>query len=120
MKPRMPANFGASGRSLWKSISTGYALRPDEYRVLEDACREMDLVDRMQVELDKPETDLIVVGSQGQPVSSPLVQEIRQHRAVIARLLGTLKLPEEGEGSSSGERSSQARDAANARWKRGA
>jgi hypothetical protein len=50
----------------------------------------------------------------GQPVAAPLVTEIRQHRATLARLLGTLKLPDES--STQEARSSAARKAAQARW----
>lgn len=115
-----PDGFGPGGRRLWERITGDYELRPDERRILEDACREVDLIDRMQDALRGGE--LMVRGSQGQKVASPLVTELRQHRAVVARLLSSLKLPDADTdaGDSDGRRSESARQAAMARWHRGA
>lgn len=108
-----PQNLGPKAEQVWEDISTGYELRTDELRILEDACREIDLVERLEDELrDQP---LMVSGSQGQLVASPLVSELRQHRAVVARLLAQLKLPDE-DGRAQESVSNAARKAANARW----
>lgn len=123
-KPPAPAGLKAKSARLWKWATETYELRGDELRVLEDACREIDLVERMEAELRGG--DLVVRGSMGQPVASPLVQELRQHRATVARLLAQLKLPDEpatpatgaGAPAADGERSSAARQAAEARWRR--
>ncbi|ASU81416.1 hypothetical protein CDO52_00235 [Nocardiopsis gilva YIM 90087] len=118
--PRMPTRLGTAGRALWKSIVPAYTLRPDEVRLLTDACRESDIVQRLEDELaDAP---LMVTGSQGQLVASPLVSELRQHRAVLAGLLKALKLPDTPADAhqKSAHISDQARAAARARWsKRG-
>lgn len=116
VKSTAPTKLGKSGRAMWADVTGTYQLRPDELRLLEDACREMDLVDRLVAELDK--ASLVVEGSMGQPVTNPLVQEIRQHRQVIKSLLAAIKLPDES--GEQGSRSAQARDAAAARWRRGA
>lgn len=110
-----PQGLGDAGQSLWADITSAYDLRPDELRILESACFEMDLIARMQVE--SVTGDLIVRGSQGQPVANPLVQELRQHRSTLRGLLGQLKLPDE-DGRAASARSEQARNAVNARWKR--
>jgi len=116
-RPRRPTHLGLQGKRLWDRIVGDFTLRPDELRILEDACREADLVDRIDGELrDAP---LTVPGSMGQPVASPLVQEVRQHRAVLKTLLAQLKLTEDGE-TEAVARSASARAAANARWGRGA
>jgi hypothetical protein len=115
---KVPASLGEQGQALWEEIVSGYALRPDEVRMLADACREADLVERLEDELrDSP---LMVVGSQGQLVSSPLVSEVRQHRSVLASLLKSLKLPDSsaGEQQKAEHASEQARSAARARWDR--
>jgi len=117
-KPTTPQGLGRKARRLWRGITTVYELRPDEARVLEDACREIDLIERLEEELAKPETDLIVHGSMGQPVANPLVQEIRQHRATLRQLLASLKLPDDEGGQV--DASTQAREAAARRWRRGA
>lgn len=107
----------ASSLSFWRSAVKDYDLRLDERRVLEDACREMDLIDRLQSAIDSPDFELTTKGSMGQVVSDPLIQEIRQHRTVVARLLAGLKLPEESAGAKpAAGRSTSARQAANASW----
>lgn len=116
--PTAPKGLGPKARKKWREIAGAYELRADELRILEDACREIDLVERMQEALDDPDNELLVAGSMGQPVASPLVQEIRQHRALIGRLLSLLKLPDE-DNRAAGLRSESARAAANERWRRG-
>jgi hypothetical protein len=78
----------------------------------------MDLVDRLEAEIATSE--LTVHGSQGQPVANPLVQEVRQHRAVLIRLFQALRLPEDNAEAGAGNRSAQMRSVATARWNRGA
>lgn len=112
-----PEGLGDKALVVWSEIAGNYELRIDELRVLEDACREIDLIERLEAEL--VHADLMVTGSMGQPVASPLVQELRQHRGVLARLLGWLKLPDE-EAPAKGNASASARQAAMARWGRGA
>lgn len=113
---KKPAKLAAKGSSLWDEIAGRYDLRPDELRTLEDACREADLVERLEVELR--EAPLMVKGSMGQLVSSPLVSELRQHRATLNGLLKSMRLPEDAAAVENV--SSQARAAARARWSRGA
>jgi len=114
--PTPPARLGEAGRELWASIVPAYDLRPDELRMLADACREADIVQRLEDELaDSP---LMVKGSQGQLVASPLVSEVRQHRTVLAGLLKALKLPDTNATAQrrATEVAEQARAAARARW----
>lgn len=125
-KPKRPSKLRARARRLWDDVTGTYQLRPDELAILADACRELDVIDKLERDLDG--ADSMVTGSMGQPVVNPLLAEIRQHRSCAQRLLNSLKLPDDpGEqgaavasGSSSGSRSTQARDAAGARWRRGA
>ena len=119
-KPRIPANLGTKGRKFWADTTGTYEFRPDELCILEDACRTLDLVDKIEEELET--ADLVTTGSMGQEVAHPLLSEVRQHRTVFARLAKQLALPDEGEAPAAvaGSRSAQARDAVNSRWKRGA
>lgn len=115
---KIPAKLGTEGRRLWSEIVDRYDLRPDEIRVLADACREADIVERLELELrDAP---LMVKGSQGQLVASPLVSEVRQHRTVVAALLKALHLPDtDSQGAQKAQKDSEAaRAAARARWDR--
>lgn len=116
-KPAAPSNLGTKAKRLWSDITGAYELRADERRILEDACREIDIIERLELEFRTADT--MVKGSMGQLVASPLLQELRQHRAVAARLLGMLKLPDE-DGRAQESVSNAARKAANARWGRGA
>lgn len=116
-KPATPRNLGRKASKFWRDVTGEYQLRVDELLLLEDACREIELIE--QLEAAQAEEALIATGSMGQPVAAPLIQELRQHRVVLARLLAQLKLPDEG-GSDSGSASAKARAAANARWQRGA
>lgn len=90
----VPDGLSERGSALWSATTRRYELREDELRVLEDACREADLIDRMDSALSA--SGMMVSGSMGQDRVHPLVGEIRQHRTVLASLLRTLKLPDEG------------------------
>lgn len=117
MNEPTPAGLTGNAESLWRDVVDAYELRADELRVLEAACREQALIDRLEAEL--VDAEMVVHGSQGQPVANPMVSEVRQHRMALRSLLGQLKLPDE-DGRASENRSAQAREAANARWRRGA
>jgi hypothetical protein len=116
---RMPTKLGPKGRSLWKSIAEApeeYTVRADGLRILEDACREADLIERLEdAQRDEP---LTAKGSMGQTVASPFVSELRQHRATLASLLKQLQLPMSVEqAKQTRERNSaSARAAGRARW----
>lgn len=109
-----PAGLGPAGKRFWGDVTGEFQLRVDERRILVDACREIDLIERLDEQLAS--SDLLVEGSQGQDVASPLVQELRQHRAVLRLLLQALKLPDGPAARQQEERSSSARRAAMARW----
>ncbi|MGC9409818.1 hypothetical protein [Streptomyces sp. DZ1-3] len=107
--------LGARGLELWRDVLADHDLRTDELRVLEDACREVDLIERLEEGLRG--APLVVNGSQGQPVANPIVQELRQHRSLVSRLLAALKLSDaEQQERDAGRRSQQARRAALTRW----
>lgn len=108
----VPASLGVAGAALYKGIAAKWELRPDELRVLMDACSEADLVDDLAAAMeDQPK---LVTGSQGQLVINPLISEQRQHRMALASLLKQLRLPDEADTAEA--RSTAARNAANARW----
>lgn len=117
--PRIPAHLGTKATALWRQVIPTYTLRPDELRILEDSCREVDLIERLEKELRAG--TLWVKGSTGQEVANPLISEIRQHRTALKALLVSLHLPDElGAVGPASTTSSSARAAAQARWRRGA
>jgi hypothetical protein len=79
--------LGEHGGRLRDDVVAAWGLNPAEVLVLEHVCREVDLVERIRVELEG--SPLVVKGSMGQPAPSPLVErnlveEARQCVAGIA------------------------------------
>ncbi|WP_439377840.1 hypothetical protein [Amycolatopsis lexingtonensis] len=119
---KAPRGLKAAGRTLWKSISEEWDLRPDELRILGDAAREADIIERLEKGLET--APLTAQGSMGQEVIHPLFAEIRQHRSTLAALLRQLKLTEPDEEAGAGStgpvkpmtRTESAKKAAQARW----
>lgn len=109
-RPTMPQGMGTAGRKLWRDVTTGYRLRVDEVRILEDACRERDLIAAMMDHFTET-PKMMVKGSMGQPVINPIISELRMHRATFASLMRQLALPEDTVAETN-----QARDAAASRW----
>lgn len=118
--PPTPARLDAQGLALWESIIPRFELRPDELRILTDACREADIIERLELELI--DNDLMVKGSMGQLTASPLVSELRMHRTTLAGLLAKLKIPDSPAGAARKRAvtSQKAVAAARARWGTGA
>ena len=111
----IPDGLHRKGIALWQRLNAEYdfGAAPEKLLILEEAARTADMVDRLQRVVD--DSELRVRGSQGQPVSAPEVQELRQYRAQFASLLDKLRLPEE-ESDGAMTRSQLARHAANKRW----
>jgi len=116
--PPTPKGLADGGLILWRAIVKTGPLRPDHLRVLQDACREADLIDDLeQALIGEPRT---VLGSQRQMVIHPIIGELRQHRATLNTLLRSLDLPRVDQ--SGAESAHDAREAAislaRARWTR--
>ena len=73
-------------RRFWRDILKEFTLGPAELRILEDAVREIDLIEKMEAELEG--ADLVVYGSRGQPVSN-------EPDCVLSLPQGPLPSPEE-------------------------
>jgi hypothetical protein len=112
--PRTPERLAAPGRRLWRSILSAYDLSPGELALLEQACRSVDLLARIDDQLARE--DLTVPGSRGQQRCHPLAYLVIDQRKVLESLMNALALPmpNEVEGK---RRSPQAAAAAQARWR---
>lgn len=110
---KAPAGLKAKGKRLWSEVTGAYQLRSDELDVLEDVCREADLIDKIEQELAS--ADLMTTGSMGQMVVNPLIAEARQHRATKMSLWKRLALPDPA-ASEVPAASNQQRAAAQSRW----
>lgn len=115
---KAPAGLGAKAAKFWTDTTSVYELSAHEALMLEGACRELDLIERLEQGLEGQ--DLVAVGSMGQPVAHPLLAEVRQHRAAFNSIVKQLRLPEVEDEKPMSPRSMQAQAAANARWSRGA
>lgn len=119
MKP--PAGLGTDGKALWQAVAEqvagdGLQLDARERRWLADAASEADLVAVLTAALRG--APLMVRGSQNQDVANPLLAEVRQHREALGRLLARLRLDDPATASGAHRyTTTQARDAAFARWR---
>ncbi|MBU8820980.1 hypothetical protein KL864_34535 [Mycolicibacterium goodii] len=86
----MPKGLGYQGQKLWKAITDEFDLEyePHKLRILYDACKTADAIDRLDKEADK--APLIAKGSYGQPVLHPAFAGAQTARASLAALLARL------------------------------
>lgn len=117
-KPAPPGDLGAAGQALWNSViadvPAGWSLDEREYAILGLAARQAD--DLALLDAAVARDGAMSVGSKGQPVVHPALQEARQARITIGRLLGQLGLPDET-GARGTAASLRGRRAAQARWR---
>lgn len=88
--PEPPSGLATGGRKLWREIAKDHRLRPDQRRILLEACCEADLIDRLQGDLQA--TPTTTKGSMGQEVAHPILSELRQHRMALNTLIRALAL----------------------------
>ena len=111
-KPNAPAHLGDHGRELWSEIVEKYDLRPDELRMLADACASSDMLMAFEAAWSEQGCPLTTKGSMGQLVEHPLIGSIDKQRKARQSFLARLKLPDEA----GGEKPNQQRSAAQSRW----
>ena len=111
---RYPTGLAVAGRTLWRGVTSGYELSPAEMATLDQACRTVDLLSRVDAELAAGVT---AEGSMGQIRSHPLLRSRVELCTLLDLQLRSLCLPvaDEDEGRF---RSPSARAAAMQRWGR--
>lgn len=87
---RARSGLGRAGRRLWRDVTGGFELRPDELVALEQACRSVDELVRLEAALASAPT--LTVGSAGQTVVHPLFAAVAAHRKVVGHLLDAVGL----------------------------
>lgn len=87
-----PGGLAGSGAALWRSITADYELERHEEAVLLQACRTVDVLDRLAAELAGAGS-LVTEGRKGDPVAHPAAVEQRQQSLALARLLASLRIP---------------------------
>ena len=116
---RPPADLGDEGRRLWREIlkdadDQGLTLDARELVWLRSAGK---LTDRIaDLELAMANQPLVVPGHAKQPVSHPLLTEIRQYYGLLAQTLGRIRVDLVDTGSGELVPGSRHRTAALARW----
>jgi hypothetical protein len=113
---RPPSGLRTAGKRLWAAVVESFVLNPAEVAMLEQACRTVDELDRLERAV-RSLPELTATGSTGQLKPHPLLGEVRAHRQLLERITTALSLPDEGEdvGLRPGQR--HARRAVNARWR---
>ena len=110
--------FKAAGRALWdsifKALPEGWEYDPRERAAIESACRQADTNSDLEVALAVD--GVVTTGSKGQPVTNPIVGELRQGRLAVARLLGDIGIPDPEAEKAETVASKRGRHAAEARW----
>lgn len=110
MECEKPVGLGEAGSGLWDDVTGVFTFDdPRELHALEEACLLADDLARLRDELAG--ASLVVKGSTGQPVESPLLGAIRQAVALQARLLASIAVE-----SSTVERSAAGRRLVAQRW----
>lgn len=119
-RDRTPAGLGRRGGRLWRKVLADFEVSVDSKELLTEACRALDILQRIAGELSA--APLVVPSSKGQDSPNRLLGEARLWMATAARLLGQLGLPTLDELESgvtpAKVRSAMARAAAHARWHR--
>lgn len=122
-RPALPVELGKRGKAYYSQILADYELEESELQILLEAARTLDEVEALKAALS--ELGVTTTGSTGQVVVNPVLAEMRQARAMFARLVHQLDLPDveeeeldaaPAETAAQRDRSENARKAANARW----
>ena len=112
--------FEAAGEALWRSYTSVLTLDPGETANLRMACHAFDELAKIEFLLSR--TNPLVKGSRGQPRINPLLAEARDHRRVVYKLLGAIRIPANHsatiESNVGNILSLRAQTAARARWDR--
>lgn len=91
-KDRAPRGTGPSGRALWRDVTERFDLDQNELVILREAVRTVDQLDALAAIVDR---DGVLEPATGR--AHPALVESRQLRLALARLIATLRLPDEAD-----------------------
>lgn len=112
--PPRPPGLKARGRAFWDDVMSTWDLDRDEWEVLAEACRSLDLLDGLRAVLERD--GLMVEGHNGQPRTHPAITQINATRTLLGRQLAQLGLPSEDGSELPSMQSVRAQKAARTRW----
>lgn len=87
--PRAPKGLQARGRGFWKAVTADLELEPHEVRLLEESCRVLDRLEALDAAIRRG--GLTTGGGR----VNPLLIEARLQGVTLARLIASLRLPDE-------------------------
>lgn len=90
-RPRPPRDLQAEGRRLWRKVLDDLELDPHEMALLRGACRTVDRLEAIAVELET--APLTTTNYKGDEVPHPLLVEQRQQLQSLGRTLANLRMP---------------------------
>lgn len=88
--PRAPKDLATGGKRLWNRVQRDFELADHEESVLLQACRIVDLLDRLQAAMASE--DVVVDSPQGKK-TNPAVVEFRQQALALAKCMASLRIP---------------------------
>jgi hypothetical protein len=113
--PKPPTGLGRAGQQLWRAIVKEWELDAREAAVLKRAAQQADANAALEKAIAKD--GYMITGASGQRRLNSAVTELRNGRLAVARLLGEINLPAEGDNAKGANAvSRKAQRAANARW----
>lgn len=89
---RAPEGLKVGGKRLWNRVAGPFELEQHELSLLLQACRTVDLLDRLQAVLEAG--DVVIESPQG-PKANPAAVEFRQQALALARIMAALAIPTE-------------------------
>jgi hypothetical protein len=89
-RTRFPNGLQTGGKRLWKQVLDDFELAEHEEAVLLQACRIVDVLDRLQAVIDAG--DVVVASPQGLK-ANPAVVEFRQQAVTLAKCMASLRIP---------------------------
>ena len=118
-EPRPPTDLGAAGKRLWRDVirdaaGQGVCLDARELVWLRSAGKLSDRI--AQLESAMSDEPLVVPGHAKQPVSHPLLTEIRAYYALLAQTLGRIRVDLVESGAGDVVPGNRFRTAALSRW----
>lgn len=110
----IPSGLSPRAVTLWSSCVSDFDLSDFEQELLAEVVHTMTEIDALREALAAD--GVTVAGSRGQARVHPAVNEIRQHRMSLARLLKAIDLPSLDDEEPESWTTRNAREAARSRW----
>lgn len=89
----LPAeNWSENAADFWRETTLNYTFNVSELLILRELCRVITRLDKLQA---AAESEPLVVPGRAGPMANPLLVEARQLATVAARLVASLRIPDE-------------------------